>query len=211
MQVIQNRRIPPFLYNLTILTRFKQIYLEMEFKEISGGIYTISNFMSSKESAGWIKFSEEKGYEEAKITMGQQQVMAKSVRNNERLIYDDVDLERKLWNRIKDYVPKETMYGRAMGLNERFRFYKYYPGQQFKPHQDGSYIRNIHEWSSYTFMIYLNEEMKGGATKFSTCEIVPETGMALIFRHELIHEGCPVLAGVKYVLRTDVMYKRKVK
>jgi prolyl 4-hydroxylase len=32
--------------------------------------------------------------------------------------------------------------------------------------------------------------------------------MALIFRHEFLHEGRPVLEGIKYVLRTDVMYDR---
>jgi hypothetical protein len=32
--------------------------------------------------------------------------------------------------------------------------------------------------------------------------------MALIFRHECLHEGRPVLDGTKYVLRTDVMYDR---
>jgi len=183
---------------------------KMEFKEITGGVFTISSFMSKDECEKWIAFSEEKGYEEAKVSMGQkEQVLNKSVRNNERLIYDNIELERELWNRIKEFVPKETLYGTAMGLNERFRFYKYFPGQQFKPHQDGSYIRNIHEWSSYTFMIYLNEVKEGGATKFATREITPETGKALIFRHELIHEGCPVLKGIKYVLRTDIMYKRK--
>ncbi len=60
-----------------------------------------------------------------------------------------------------------------------------------------------------TFMIYLNEDMKGGETKFIECDIKPETGKALIFIHELLHEGAPVLEGVKYVLRTDVMYRRK--
>jgi hypothetical protein len=30
--------------------------------------------------------------------------------------------------------------------------------------------------------------------------------MALLFQHEVLHEGCAVESGVKYVLRTDVMY-----
>ena len=32
--------------------------------------------------------------------------------------------------------------------------------------------------------------------------------MALIFEHELLHEGAAVTAGRKYVLRSDVMYGR---
>jgi hypothetical protein len=31
--------------------------------------------------------------------------------------------------------------------------------------------------------------------------------MALIFYHKLYHEGSEVLTGIKYVLRTDVMYR----
>ena len=34
-----------------------------------------------------------------------------------------------------------------------------------------------------------------------------KTGMGLLFPHGLVHEGSPVLGeGVKYVIRTDVMY-----
>jgi hypothetical protein len=29
--------------------------------------------------------------------------------------------------------------------------------------------------------------------------------MALLFQHQLLHEGCVVTSGVKYVLRSDVM------
>jgi hypothetical protein len=34
------------------------------------------------------------------------------------------------------------------------------------------------------------------------------TGHALLFQHRLLHEGCPVRSGIKYVLRSDVMYRR---
>ena len=183
----------------------------MIFTDYENGIFTVDNFFSVEECKDWIQKSEAIGYEPAKVGYGQKQVLMTSVRNNERLIYDSEDLALALWERIKAYVPKETYLGVAIGLNERFRFYKYYPGQSFKPHQDGSFIRNIHEWSSYTFMVYLNEGMAGGETKFNTLSIKPATGKALVFRHELVHQGCEVLEGVKYVLRTDVMYRRKSK
>jgi len=183
----------------------------MKYTDYENGIFTVDNFFSLKECKDWIQKSEAIGYEEAKVGFGRKQVVMKEVRNNERLIYDSETLAVELWERVKAFVPKETYLGIAVGLNERFRFYKYYPEQEFKPHQDGSFIRNIHEWSSYTFMIYLNAEMVGGETKFNTHTIKPATGKALIFRHELVHQGCKVLEGVKYVLRTDVMYQRKVK
>lgn len=183
----------------------------MNFKDFGNGIFTIDHFFSVEECQDWIQKSESIGYEEAKVGLGKKQVMMKEVRNNERLIYDSEELAVNLWERVKDFVPKETYLGRAIGLNERFRFYKYFPGQEFKPHQDGSFIRNVHEWSSYTFMVYLNEEMVGGETIFNEHSIKPVTGKALIFKHELVHQGSKVIEGVKYVLRSDVMYRRKEK
>ena len=37
--------------------------------------------------------------------------------------------------------------------------------------------------------------------------ITPKAGLALCFRHHLIHEGRAVRSGIKYVLRTDIMYR----
>jgi hypothetical protein len=36
--------------------------------------------------------------------------------------------------------------------------------------------------------------------------IAPRAGAALWFQHMLLHAGAPVVAGTKYVLRTDVVY-----
>jgi hypothetical protein len=41
-----------------------------------------------------------------------------------------------------------------------------------------------------------------------TVAIVPRQGTALVFAHSQLHEGAPVLSGRKYVLRTDVLYRR---
>ena len=69
-----------------------------------------------------------------------------------------------------------------------------------------------------TFMIYLNEGMTGGETRFfgdmgqaflqrPYLSVQPKEGMALVFLHSIWHEGAVVHSGQKYVLRTDVMYK----
>jgi hypothetical protein len=58
-----------------------------------------------------------------------------------------------------------------------------------------------------TFMIYLNDAFEGGATEFKTEVVRPRTGMALVFPHRATHQGAELRSGVKYVLRTDVMYK----
>jgi hypothetical protein len=36
--------------------------------------------------------------------------------------------------------------------------------------------------------------------------VVPEPGMVLLFEHRLLHDGETVTGGVKYTMRTDIMY-----
>jgi hypothetical protein len=60
-------------------------------------------------------------------------------------------------------------------------------------------------------MVYLNEKFEGGETVFFVepeVIIKPRAGSALLFQHPIIHEGSEVRAGVKYVVRTDLMYAR---
>ena len=40
------------------------------------------------------------------------------------------------------------------------------------------------------------------------CSVVPQTGTALIFNHDTLHEGEPVSSGTKYIIRTEIMYRR---
>jgi predicted 2-oxoglutarate/Fe(II)-dependent dioxygenase YbiX len=98
-----------------------------------------------------------------------------------------------------------------IGLNERFRFYRYKDGQQFKPHVDGSFKRSETETSKITLLIYLNEDFEGGNTTLvlEGEEIVPKEGMLFLFEQKIMHCGRPVTTGTKYVLRTDVMYRLK--
>jgi len=98
-----------------------------------------------------------------------------------------------------------------VGVNERLRCYEYQVGQRFAPHSDGIFVRNTAEQSFYTFMVYLNEDFEGGETGFLVEPekiIKPQTGMGLLFQHPIIHEGCEVKKGVKFVLRTDLMYRK---
>lgn len=173
------------------------------------GIWTIENFLSPKACDGLILFSENLGFREAEVGLPGGQQMMKSIRNNERLEYDDPVLAARLWEKLKKHCPPQLDGWEAKGLNEHFRFYKYEPGQRFKRHIDGRYRRNADEESRITFMVYLNHDYQGGETVFDEVRIVPDTGRALCFIHELKHESTPVTQGTKYVLRSDVMYKKQ--
>ena len=175
-------------------------------------IFLIRDFATPLECDAFVADSEKTGYEEATITTAAGFVMNKDVRDNSRLIRDDPELAARLWQRANPFLPSRIENWRVTGFNERFRYYRYGPGQQFAPHGDGSFRRPNGEQSRLTFMVYLNDDFTGGETKFyqdsgvPRVSVRPERGMALVFIHRQLHEGAPVIQGRKYVLRTDVMY-----
>ena len=179
----------------------------MTARKVAENIFLIENVLSNDECDGFINESEIRGYQEATIETEKGSMLIKDVRNNQRQLFSDEILASNLWNRIKEHVPTNIGKSNAVGLNELFRFYKYKGGEKFKKHIDESFIRNEVEASYYTFMIYLNDGYIGGETRFEQLEIVGKKGMGLIFLHSIPHEGCEVADGIKYVLRTDVMYR----
>ena len=133
------------------------------------------------------------------------------VRNNERVMFDDLELAKQVFLKAKPHVPAEMFGRKLVGANERIRCYRYKAGMRFAPHADGAYKRNDQEMSYYSYLVYLNDEFEGGETKFFTepeVVITPKTGGGLLFQHPLIHEGSEVKSGVKYVARTDMMYRK---
>jgi hypothetical protein len=99
---------------------------------------------------------------------------------------------------------------------------------------DGFNIIDFNQRSMYTLIVYLNTCTDGGQTRFYTDEArgklvrdehdrftsAPELavaaveavqGRALVFHHDLVHEGVPVgetPGAIKYIIRSDVMYER---
>lgn len=173
-------------------------------------IFTVADVLSLEECLALISKIESLNPTLATInTMTGTRVRA-DTRNNDRVIFDDAELAEILLNRIQHKAPKE-IHGKAfVGINERFRCYRYKPGMRFAPHTDGSFHRDEVEQSFYSFLVYLNDEFEGGSTTFLTVpevSIKPESGMGLIFQHPIIHEGSLVTKGIKYVARTDLMYR----
>jgi hypothetical protein len=136
-------------------------------------------------------------------------VMDLRVRDNERVMFDDVALAVELFAQSRAILPERLQEGALVGLNERFRGYRYRDGQRFAPHWDGAFARNEHERSELTLLFYLNEGFTGGQTRLLDWDvtIVPRRGSLLVFEHATYHEGVPVTDGTKYVLRTDAMYR----
>ncbi|KAK9721878.1 hypothetical protein K7432_003107 [Basidiobolus ranarum] len=147
-----------------------------------------------------------------------------------------------IFDRCKAHFPTSVGDGElAVGLNSRWRVYRYVPGAIYRIHLDGSwpasgldpvtgaYLYDAYEGKRYsrlTFLIYLNDEFEGGGTTFFTPNaepgfmdaraVAPRTGSILCFPHgdavgSLLHEGSPVLRGAKYVIRADVLYNVPVR
>jgi hypothetical protein len=175
-------------------------------KNVDRGIFTIADVLSSDECREYIDWSESLGYETAPVSLAMGQVLRPDIRNNARVMIDSPERAADIWSRISADLPLVVDDRRAVGLNERLRFYRYGPGQRFAPHTDGCYRRSNGDESFLTLMIYLNGGVRGGETRFENALVTPEPGLALIFDHYLLHEGVGVLEGRKYVLRSDVMY-----
>jgi hypothetical protein len=106
--------------------------------------------------------------------------------------------------------PPETLEGwKPIALNERLRYYEYEIGQVFRRHFDILYRINDDTRTFLTFIVYLNEDFEGGQTIFDEEIIVPKAGDAILFPHELKHEGATVTKGCKTILRSDVVFSRK--
>jgi prolyl 4-hydroxylase len=171
-------------------------------------VVTVTDLLGAKECQGWIDLAESIGFTSAPITTARGFVHRPEVRNNTRVMVDDTERAAALWERIREHVPARREHRDAVGLNERFRLYRYDPGEYFRWHFDGAFHRSDREASLLTLMIYLNDGFEGGDTEFADFgPVVPRRGLALLFQHAVFHQGAPVEKGRKYVLRTDVMYR----
>ena len=180
----------------------------MRVVEKNAGVFLIENYLSAALCQHYIAMGEEIGFVPSEVNLPTGSRRAEDIRNNDRVVFDDPALAASLFERACALLPQEIDGWRLAGFNERFRFYRYSVGEYFKWHFDGVVELSPNEASRLTFMIYLNSDFEGGATDFKTESIRPTAGTALVFPHKLLHQGAEMISGVKYVLRTDVMYRR---
>lgn len=184
-------------------------------------IFTIRNLLSRDECQNLIAISKKLGFQQAGLAIGQDIYRIKEkTRNNKRVIFEDENLAKKLWDRMSHLTNKKFQNHHVWGLNWRFRIYEYPTGGIFAPHVDERMELGDDRISLFTFMVYLNDDLEGGETTFfdrrragskklvANRVIRPRIGMALAFDHLLFHEGSVVTKGKKYVLRSDIIYKK---
>lgn len=189
--------------------------------EISRDVFVWEDALTPETCAALIERCEAQGFERAGFGGARGQRVA-AVRDNDRIIEDDAELTESLWDRLEPELPERwrarDMMQRyalgphhAVGLNERVRWYRYREGQRFRPHVDKAFVGEDGRVSCHTILVYLNT-LESGATRLELAReerrIEPQTGLMLCFGHHLMHEGMPVVRGTKYVLRTDLMWRK---
>lgn len=195
------------------------------------GAFQLLNVFTQQECEEFIKQTEELGYlEDAAVSL------PRSVRHNDNITWVVDDLTHDIiWDRCKDFMydNKEIFYGKnTLGINKRFRFYKYSKGDFFKLHTDGSWpgsrvvnkelITDFYKdrYSQMTFLILLSEDFQGGETQFivnkngekELVNIRTPKGGVLCFPHGLhplhcLHSSNTITSGIKYIIRTDVLFE----
>jgi len=133
--------------------------------------------------------------------------------------------------RSNQYLQKDPHSWHPSGICPHVRFYKYERDHFMRPHFDGTmYREDTRDGSTFvqqTFLsvlVYLNDDYEGGSLRFwddntrwaeavndnapPKFEVRPHCGDAIIMISENLHECTRITRGVKYVLRTDVLYER---
>jgi hypothetical protein len=202
--------------------------------------FQLLNVMSRDECRRLIELSESLGYlPDAAVSL------PRSVRHNHNVTWVVDELtDEIIWRRCKASTSAADAFvgsGKTLGLNARFRFYRYHEGDFFKPHTDGAWpgsrvvgkklVANAYpdRFSQMSVLLFLSEDYEGGATQFwvdkrdasrpasnrDEVELVdvrtPEGG-ALCFPHgphplHCLHSSEKVDAGVKYIIRTDMLFE----
>lgn len=201
-------------------------------EEVAPGVYLLHGLMTRKECRRLIAAAEAIGFSHAGLAIGDDTYRVNlAVRNNLRVVFDAPPLAAGLWARASGLLTPDHEGAPVRGLNDRFRVYRYEEGMRFFPHVDVRTTVPAGETRA-SLVIYLSDEFEGGSTRFFETKdravrrgegrgrkfdnrvrfaLRPEIGGAVVFEHLLLHEGAEVTRGVKYAVRSDVVYARKTR
>lgn len=196
-------------------------------------LFTVPNVLSAPECEAFIQYAEVLGFTH-QGSLGP--AKGEAFRDQDRISVKDSILAENLWRSgLCEVFSDIKVRGKtAIGLNPNIRFYRYKVGQRFGPHVDASVNLGGSCATEYTLLVYLNghgtsaekkrtkksgndttSQFLGGETLFYSgrksisMEVAPVAGMALFHIHGqqcMLHEARVVSKGVKYILRSDVIF-----
>ena len=124
--------------------------------------------MSKKECQNIIQLSEQMGYtQDAPVSLG------RNIRHNENCVWImDNDVNNRIFDRVQSVLPQSITFRQfemkqPIGLNRRWRLYKYSQNDIFKLHTDGSwtgsgidtktgkYVDDIYDGTALSWLTFL--------------------------------------------------------
>ena len=162
----------------------------------------LKDVLSKQQCLGFIDWAESLNFEDNS---------SKPLRergNDALIIFEDQKLSDKIWEKVSHRLPSENNFGKANGLNDYFRLYRFLPGMTEQLPERAKYVRSPNETAVFTLIIFLNSKFEAAEIITEGQKIIPETGMSLIFDNSEAHSFLPLTKGIKYELRTDVVYRR---
>lgn len=168
-------------------------------------VWIIPNVLSLDACQHWIQTAEDKGFMRANDGLP-----GKLKRHNARLILDLPELAAQVYEKVRHVVPQALIDLQPKEANKCLRFYKYLPGDFFKPHQDTDFFISPNFRSLLSVVVYLNDDYQSGELYLPATDrlIPPSPGQAVVFAHRMVHESRPILSGTKYAFRSDIIYHR---
>ena len=175
----------------------------------------INNVFSDEECCNLIIHSEKIGYVQASSYTDKykKEHYFLEIRKSLRCIVDDINFAKILYKRIAHIIPINYKDMTFCEINPRFRFLKYTSGDHFAKHTDEHYKNDKNEISLITVLIYINDDYEGGNTKFliddkneNDISIIPKIGLICLMDQNILHEVPKLISGIKYVIRTELMY-----
>ena len=193
--------------------------------------FQLLDVLSDVECEQLIGITEAMGYHaDSPVSLGH------DIRHNHNVNWVvDASVDGPIWTRCAPLVHERVHGSPALGMNARFRFYRYRAGDYFKAHTDGAWPGsrvidgNLHHdahgdrESLYTILLFLSDGYEGGGTQFfvpqgeapllhtQSVRVSTPKGAALCFPHgshpdHCVHAGEPVTQGTKYIIRSDILY-----
>lgn len=204
-------------------------------KEIlPSSVWVVPDFLQASECQAWIDFVDEGGTAAASSKTRKsrleyiQHPATKYVANREcfRWQRNDPSVAKVVFDRMQSSgvlreLQAKVQFGSVSygpcACNPNIRIYKYDKGMAFGRHVDGSHHVEGIGMTEVTVLVCLSD-CQGGSTRFypansgknaKSIAFAPQKGALLVHVHGdrcLEHEADPVVSGLKYILRTDIVY-----
>jgi len=194
---------------------------------LPGRCWVVPDVLTALECEEWICRAQTHGLEPSKA--------AAARHNSRTKDFIDLDMAQLVWSRFPlellhevGMTPPNTD---VRNVHEEWRISRYQPGQFFRAHYDENYtrgyqrdshgsdriIRNLRgeqgETSSHTLLLILSDDFSKGATRFwptgnydEAVDVMAPRGSMLVFEQvNLLHEGCVLEEGMKFVAQGALM------